>query len=308
MNKYAKHILNAKLCNVCPRKCNVDRTTQKGFCGAPNYAVISKIMVHNFEEPIISNIFEGEETSGKKGCGAIFFSGCNLKCIYCQNYEISSECNGKKLTSAELAEEIKKLEAKNVACIDLVTPTHFVKQIIEALEIYKPKIPIVYNTSGYETPETIKALSGYVDIFLFDFKYYSPSVAKEYSAAINYPEICKIALLEVKNTLKTDIFDGKLLKRGIIIRHLLLPNCAKDGVKVLDYICKNLGKNTIVSLLNQYVPMGKAINHPVLKNRPTKLEYKLLVSHAKTLDMPNVFIQDEESASCVYTPDFSCFN
>ena len=305
MNKYAKEILNSQLCNICPRKCNVNRNTTRGFCGAPNVAVVSKIMVHNYEEPIISNIFEDKSTSGKKGCGAIFFSGCNLKCIYCQNYEISSVCKGKTLTSAELASEIKKLEEKNVACIDLITPTHFVKQIIEALNIYKPKIPVVYNTSGYETPETIKALNDYVDIFLFDFKYISPNLAREYSCAVDYPEICKKALIEAKKWLKNDIFEGGLLKRGIIIRYLLLPNTAKDGKHVLDFIYKNLGQNTIVSLLNQYVPMGKAIFHPVLKNRPTKLEYKILINHAKKLDMPNVFIQDEDSASASYTPDFS---
>ncbi|MBQ7579246.1 MAG: radical SAM protein [Clostridia bacterium] len=305
MNKYATTILNAERCNVCPRNCNVNRTTTVGFCGAPNIAVVSKIMVHNYEEPIISNIFEDKPTTGKKGCGAIFFSGCNLKCLYCQNYEISNSCSGTKFTSKELANEIKKLEAQNVACIDLVTPTHFVKQIIEALNIYKPKIPIVYNTSGYEKVETIKALEGYVDIFLFDFKYTSKVIAKEYSMAQNYPEICKNALLEAKKLIKNDVFEGRLLKKGIIIRHLLLPNNAKEGIEILDFIYSNLGKDSIVSLMNQYVPMGKAPHHPVLKNKTKKLEYKLLVSHAKKLDMPNVFIQDEESASSYYTPDFS---
>ncbi|MBQ7452746.1 MAG: radical SAM protein [Clostridia bacterium] len=266
--------------------------------------MVSKVMIHYYEEPMLENIFDGVETGGNKGCGAIFFSGCNLKCIYCQNYKISGACEGKETSPEELANIFKDLESQNVASIDLVTPTHFAKQIIEALSIYKPKIPIVWNTSGYENAETIKALDGLVDIYLFDFKYITPSIAKELSSAEDYPQICKNALLEAKKQLKNDIFEDGLLKKGIIIRHLLLPSLAKDGIKILDYIHDNLGKDSIVSLLSQYVPEGKAKNHFILKNKPTKLEYKALVAHANKLKMPNVYVQDFSSASENYIPDF----
>lgn len=347
MNKYAKKLITASTCNVCPRMCNVDRTTTLGFCKSPKNAMISKIMIHNWEEPILTNIFDDDPTptcenstanttttnnptdntatcnattannftqtadfqnsnkNEKRGCGAIFFASCNLRCIYCQNYKISQlpTC-AVSYTPHELAQVFRDLEKQNVACIDLVTPTHFAPEIIKALEIYKPKIPIVYNTSGYENAETIRALKGYVDIFLFDFKYFSNATAKEYSKAADYPEKCKIALLEAKKWLKNDVFDGKLLKSGIIIRHLLLPQNSEDGVQILKWIEKNLGKRTYVSLLNQYTPEGEATTHPVLKNRPTALEYKRLVNMAISLDMPNVFIQDAASASAAFIPDF----
>lgn len=349
MNKYAKKLITADTCNICPRMCNVDRTTTFGFCKSPKNAMISKIMIHNWEEPILTNIFDDDSapirnnqaanTSAqndsnqpttisqntpnplatntqstdlknikkdeKRGCGAIFFASCNLRCIYCQNYKISQlpTC-AKSYTPHELAQVFRDLEAQNVACIDLVTPTHFAPEIIKALEIYKPKIPVIYNTSGYENAETIRALKGYVDIFLFDFKYFSNTIAQQYSKAADYPEKCKTALLEAKKWLKNDIFEGKLLKLGIIIRHLLLPKNSEDGVLILKWIEKNLGKNTYVSLLNQYTPEGEAITHPVLKNRPTALEYKRLVNMATSLDMPNVFIQDASSASAAFIPDF----
>lgn len=327
MNKYAKKLITADTCNICPRMCNVDRTTTFGFCKSPKNAMISKIMIHNWEEPILTNIFDDDpapicnnqaantsaqndylkniKKNEKRGCGAIFFASCNLRCIYCQNYKISqlSTC-AKSYTPHELAQVFRDLEAQNVACIDLVTPTHFAPEIIKALEIYKPKIPVVYNTSGYENAETIRALKGYVDIFLFDFKYFSNTTAQQYSKAADYPEKCKIALLEAKKWLKNDIFEGKLLKSGVIIRHLLLPKNSEDGVLILKWIEKNLGKNTYVSLLNQYTPEGEAITHPVLKNRPTALEYKRLVNMAASLDMPNVFIQDASSASAAFIPDF----
>lgn len=349
MNKYAKKLITADTCNICPRMCNVDRTTTFGFCKSPKNAMISKIMIHNWEEPILTNIFDDDSAPSrnnqatntstrndvnqsttisqntpnplatntqssdlknskkneKRGCGAIFFASCNLRCIYCQNYKISQlpTC-AKSYTPNELAQVFRDLESQNVACIDLVTPTHFAPEIIKALEIYKPKIPIVYNTSGYENAETIRALKGYVNIFLFDFKYFSNTTAQQYSKAADYPEKCKIALLEAKKWLKNDIFEGRLLKSGIIIRHLLLPKNSDDGVLILKWIEKNLGKRTYVSLLNQYTPEGEATTHPVLKTRPTALEYKRLVNMATSLDMPNVFIQDASSASAAFIPDF----
>lgn len=304
MNKFAKEIIISQNCNACPRKCNVNRQISAGFCGAKDIAQVSKVMVHLWEEPFLTNICGplGE----KRGSGAIFFSGCNLKCIYCQNHQISSVCSGKQTTATELADIFKQLEKQNVCNINLVTPTHFVKQIIEALNIYRPKIPIVYNTSGYENPETILALEYYIDIFLFDFKYFSSQKAKEYSSALNYPEVCKKALLEARKIV-TDKFENGIMQKGLVVRHLLLPDNSTDGIEILKWINSNLGKNTFVSLLNQYVPEGHATTHPVLKNKPKKLEYTRLVAFAKKLDMPNVFIQDSTSASECFIPDFNTF-
>ena len=306
MNKYAKSILNSKFCNVCPRKCNIDRANGVGFCGAKDKAVISKIMIHNWEEPFLTNSCSTNRDE-KHGSGAIFFSGCNLKCVYCQNYEISSKICGKEVTDYELAEIFKLLESKNVCNINLVTPTHFVKQIIGALSIYKPKIPIVYNSSGYETIETIKALEGLVDIYLFDFKYINQNTAKDYSNAINYPEICKNALLEAKKQVKNEVFDGNIMQKGIVIRHLLLPGESQIAILILNFIKDNLGKNSYVSLLNQYAPFGKAKSIAKLNKRPTDLEYKRVVNFAKSLDMPNIFLQDKTSANDEFVPDFSVF-
>ncbi|MBO4570281.1 MAG: radical SAM protein [Clostridia bacterium] len=304
MNSYAENLINSVRCNACPRKCNVDRNKGVGYCGATNEMRIAKVMVHNWEEPFLTNC-ENSDKNAPHGCGAIFFSNCNLKCVYCQNYEISNANVGKVVTPKELAKIFKELEDKNVCNIDLVTPTHFVRGVIEALNIYKPKIPIVYNTSGYENKETILALDGLVDIFLFDFKYMSETNALKYSNAKNYPEICKTALLTAKSYLKEDIFENGLMKKGIIVRHLLLPNASQDGIEILDFINKNLGKNTYVSLLNQYIPLHKASLYPEINKRPKALEYKRLITHAKELNMPNVFLQDEASASETFIPDFS---
>ncbi len=304
MNKFAKVILNATNCSVCPRNCNANRQTQLGFCKAPNEMKVAKIMVHEWEEPYLTNICS---KTGPKGSGAIFFSGCNLRCVYCQNFQISRVVLGKTITPQNLVDIFKMFEEKNVCNINLVTPTHFVKEIIKALSIYKPSLPIIYNTSGYENEQTIKALKGLVDIFLFDFKYYAPILAKEYSFAPDYPEICKKALICAKKQVKNDVFVNGIMQKGIVVRYLLLPNTAKDGIEILDFIYKNLGKNTFVSILNQYAPTPNVALHPILKNRPKKLEYKLLISHAKKLNMPNVFIQDEDSSSSSFIPDFNVY-
>lgn len=305
MNNYAKSIINNERCNICPRACDINRSVSAGFCGAKENAQVSKVMVHMWEEPYLTNICG--KSSEKLGSGAVFFSGCNLKCIYCQNNTISSSCCGKEVSPQELADIFKKLEAQNVCNINLVTPTHFVKQIIKALETYRPAIPIVYNTSGYEKPETILALKGLVDIFLFDFKYFSNDIAKNYSSAPNYPEVCKEALKTARNQVDDKFDENGIMQSGLVVRHLLLPSCSGDGIEILKWINDNLGKNTFVSLLNQYTPHSKATTHPILKNKPKRLEYSRLVAFAKSLEMPNVFLQDETSASDNFIPDFSVF-
>lgn len=308
MNKQLKEILNSQTCNICPRKCNVNRDKNVGFCGANNVMHVSKIMIHMWEEPFLVNDYcEAKQKVTKKGSGAIFFSSCNLKCIYCQNYEISTTNCGKSITPLQLVEIFKDLEKHNVCNINLVTPTHYAKQIIEALRIYKPKISVIYNTSGYENINTIKALKGLIDIFLFDFKYINNDIANEYSNAFNYPEICKEAILQARKQIKKDKFKNGIMQKGIIIRYLLLPNTTKDGIKILDFIANKISKKTYISILNQYTPTKPVSTHPILSTRPKPIEYKLLVEHAKKLNLKNAYMQDATSATKNYIPDFSVF-
>ena len=291
------------LCNVCPRNCNVDRKTNIGFCKGTNKVRISKVMLHFFEEPPIS----GEEKNGVKpnGSGAIFFSNCTLKCCYCQNSEISSGGEGKDVDTKTLASLFEQLEKAGAYNINLVTPTHYTNEIIEALEIYKPNIPIVWNTSGYETVETIKKLKNYVDVYLSDFKYFESSLAKKYSLAENYPESCKSATLEMRKNQPEDIFENGLMKKGMIVRHLVLPTHYNDSLKIVNWINENLGNKTYVSLMSQYVPMARACEFKELNQKIKPLEYKIVVNKLLELGFKNVFTQDFESAETIYTPDFS---
>ena len=286
-----------KLCNICPRKCNVNRTKTSGFCKSGVNPKVSKVMLHYFEEPPIS---------GGNGSGAIFFSSCTLKCVYCQNFNISTCSVGKEISVDTLVSLFKQLESAGANNINLVTPTHFTEQIIEALDKYRPKIPIVWNTSGYESQETIKKLKDYVDIYLTDFKYFSSELSNKYSLAPNYFEECSKAILEMKYNQPENIFDETgLMKKGLIIRHLCLPNQTKDSEKIIDWIFENLGNKTIISLMSQYFPMGNAEKYPEINRKIKPLEYKLLVNKLNKLGFNNVFLQDFSSASDEFTPDFS---
>lgn len=285
-----------KLCNICPRNCNADREKAVGFCGAGNKPKISKVMLHYFEEPPIS--------SGN-GSGAIFFSGCNLKCVYCQNYEISTKCQGKEVSLQTLASLFKQLEDAGANNINLVTPTHFTQQITDALKIYKPKIPVIWNTSGYEKPETIKKLKGFVDVFLTDFRYFSGDFSAKYSSAENYFEFCSKSILEMRKIQPIDVFENGLMKKGVIVRILCLPGQVEDTEKIIDWIYENLGNKTYLSLMSQYVPMARAKDFPEINRRIKPLEYKILVSKLKKLEFENVFLQDLSSASTDYTPNFN---
>lgn len=291
------------LCNICPRNCNVDRNIKLGFCKSNNNLKVSKVMLHYFEEPPIS----GEDTSQKKanGSGTIFFSSCNLGCIYCQNSDISSKCSGKEVSIQKLVDIIKQLESAGANNINMVTPTHYTLQIIEALKIYKPKIPIVWNTSGYEKSETIKLLDGFVDIFLTDFKYFDSNLSKKYSFAENYPENCKASLLQMRKQQPEDVFENGLMKKGIIVRHLVLPNQTKDSLDIINWINENLGNKTYISLMSQYTPVFNAKKYSELNRLIKPIEYKILVKKLETLNFNNVFLQDYESANSIYTPDFN---
>lgn len=292
-------------CNICPRMCNVDREKTLGACKMGNTMNISKIMLHHYEEPIIS----GEDPQ-KGGSGAIFFSGCSLGCVFCQNSEISGGGNpnfqmtGKDVSPKELSEIFKKLETVGAYNINLVSPTHFTLQIVEALKIYKPKIPIVWNTSGYELESTIKLLDGFVDIFLVDFKYYYEENSQKYSFAKNYPSVCKSALLEMKRQQSKDIIENGLMKKGIIVRHLVLPGLTADSEAVIDFVYKNLGADTIFSLMSQYVPVASAKKFPEINRKIKPIEYKILVSKLKKLGMVNSYVQEFDSQETCFTPNF----
>ncbi len=296
------------LCNICPRKCGTDRSKNIGYCKTSEDIFVAKVMLHHFEEPIIS----GDCEEKNRGSGAVFFVGCNLGCVYCQNHEISGNQNsfkhkGKKVSPNELAKIFKKLEDAGAYNINLVTPTHYTKQIIHALKIYKPKIPIVWNSSGYELEETLKQLEGLVDVFLVDFKYYLTENSKKYSFAPDYPEFCKKAICEMKRQQPNDVIENGIMKKGLIVRHLVLPTLTKDSEQIIDWVYENLSNKTYFSLMSQYVPCGNAKNFPEINRRILPLEYKILVNKLIKLDFVNAFVQDFSSANNSFTPNFEIF-
>ncbi len=286
------------ICDICPRSCRVDRAKAAGFCQETEEIRISKVMLHKYEEPLISG---GEKD---KGSGAIFFAGCNLKCVYCQNFPISHKNKGKNISVDELANIFKDLERKGALNINLVTPTHFTVKIIEALKVYKPNIPIVWNSSGYESVETIEKLKGYVDIFLVDLKYMSDELSTKYSGAINYVEAATKSILKMRELQPKDVIEKGQMKKGVIVRHLVLPTHTDDSIKCLDFILKNLGKDTIVSIMSQYEPRYDAKKFPEIDRKITPIEYKRVVNFAIKNDMKNCFVQDLSSADSKYTPKF----
>jgi len=290
-------------CNICPRNCNIDRSIHKGYCKSEENIHVSKVMLHKWEEPCISGPCEC--INDNIGSGTIFFSGCNLRCIYCQNYDISQLKSGKKISIETLVSIFKQLENKGAYNINLVTPTHYTEQIIKALKIYKPSIPVIWNSSGYEKVETLKKLEGLIDIYLMDFKYFDETIAKELSLAPNYPSNAKSCLLECKRQIPNNIFDKNgLMKKGIIVRHLCLPTYTDDSKNIVNWINENLGNKTILSIMSQYVPMHKALSHPKINRKLKPIEYKIVVSHLQKLGFSNAYIQDFDSQSTDFTPNF----
>ena len=285
-------------CLICPRQCNVNRNNQVGYCGQSNTLRISKVMLHHWEEPFIS----GNEK--EKGSGAIFFSGCNLKCVFCQNEPISHGGLGKDYSVKELVDIIKNLEKDGALNINLVTPTHWAMQIVEALKIYRPKIPVVWNSSGYETEEMLDLIKDYIDIFLVDLKYMDNSLATRYSKAPNYVEVATNCILKMRKIQPKDVFENGKMKKGVVVRHLVLPSHTQDSINCLNFIADNLGAQTFVSIMSQYEPRYNAKNFAEINRKITPLEYKRVVNHALKLNMNNALIQDLSSANSCYTPDF----
>ncbi|MBR5323093.1 MAG: radical SAM protein [Clostridia bacterium] len=285
-------------CNLCPRQCNIDRDSSVGFCLCNNTAIVSKIMLHKWEEPPIS---------AKNGSGAVFFSGCTLKCVYCQNSQISRTPVGTEYTPSQLADAFLKLQESGAHNINLVTPTHFTRQIISALDLVKHKlnIPVVYNTSGYEFIETLKMLKGYVDVYLPDFKYYKSELSAKYSKAPDYFKVALKAVTEMYEQVNSYCEDENgLAKKGLIIRHLALPGCRHDSVKILEEIKNTLPvENIRLSLMSQFTPDFVPPEFKELSRKITSFEYNYILNKAIELGY-NGFFQQKDSASAKYTPEF----
>lgn len=288
-------------CHLCPRNCGVNRQDgQIGYCGQTAEIKGARAALHMWEEPCIS---------GKTGSGTVFFSGCALRCVYCQNRHIAFGETGKTITVMRLSEIFIELQEKGALNINLVTPTHFVPQIVEALLLAKKSgltIPILYNTSGYETLENLKRLEGLVDIYLPDCKYYSPILAQKYSNAPDYFEITSAALSEMYRQVGDPIFDPKTgsLQRGMIVRHLVLPDAVEDSKKIVRYLFQTFGHHIYISIMNQYTPVHQSEQFPELNRTITEQEYDAVVDYALELGVENGFIQEGETNQESFIPPF----
>ena len=293
-------MLDITNCNLCPRRCGVNRTKRVGFCGAGEKVRIALVSLHQWEEPCLV---------GAKGAGTVFFSYCSLRCVYCQNHAISHGGQGVEVTTERLAEIFLEQQARGAATLDLVTPTHYVPQIITALDMAKARgltLPVVYNSSAYENVETIEALKGYVDVYLPDMKYMSAASGVEYSAAADYFAAASAAITRMVEQVGPVQFtaDGQL-RRGVLVRHMVLPGHRHESMDIVKWLWETFGKTVQVSLMNQYTPMYKAAEHKPLNRRLTTFEYDSVVDYALQLGMENAYIQERRSASAEFVPDFN---
>jgi len=286
-------------CDICPRRCPVDRTRESGFCGAEPVPRIARTMLHLWEEPPIS---------AKRGAGAVFFSGCNLRCVFCQNSDISARICGKPMDAEALCELFFRLEEKGAHNVDLVTPTPHARTIAAAMEMARSrglKIPFAWNSNAYENVGMLKELAGLVDVYLPDLKYVSPQLSKQYSGAADYFEVAKEAILEMAGQTGPLTVNGEgAAVKGTIVRHLVLPGCIDDARKVIDFVADNLENSVYLSLMRQYTPMYKAMNMPFLNRKLTAREYERAVEYALSRGLTNVFLQKGGSADAAFTPDF----
>ena len=285
-------------CEICPHKCKIDRTkNQVGRCKSKDTVKVALASIHNFEEPCIS---------GRNGSGTVFFSNCNLSCEFCQNYEISQQGLGKEISIERLAEIFIEQQSRGADNINLVSPTSYAVQIIEAIKIAKNnglKIPIIYNTNGYENIETLKLLEGYIDIYLPDLKYAENDLAKKYSKIENYFEIATSAIKEMYRQVgKNEYDENGIIKAGIIIRHLILPNHTENSKKVLKWIAENMPKNITVSVMAQYFPTSKAKEIKDINRKITKYEYQKIENYLYSLDLENGYIQEMGNNEEIYVP------
>lgn len=285
------------ICNACPRKCSVERNIgefSRGFCKMPYNAVLARASLHLWEEPVIS---------GERGSGAIFFSGCNLRCVFCQNFEISHENLGKQVSKSEFIDIVKRLENQGAHTINLVNPTHFVPFIKEVFSEYKPSVPVVYNTGGYDDVESIRSLQGLIDVYLPDLKYFDSDVSKKYSNAENYFEKASKAVLEMQRQVGKSVIKDGIMQKGLIIRHLVLPKNTDQSIKILRWIKDNLPIDTYISLMSQYVPYVKT-EYKELNRRIVTAEYQKVIDEFERLGFENGFMQERSSAQTDFIPKF----
>ena len=313
---------NGMACDLCPRRCDVLRSIgQRGYCGMSEEVTVARVAPHFWEEPCIS---------GEKGSGTVFFSGCNLRCVYCQNHKIAAGKAGQRMSIEELSAAFLSLQEMKCHNINLVTPSHYVPQIRAALQQAKLSVPVVYNTSSYECVQTLRQMEGLVDIYLADLKYLSSDLAKRYSHAADYPETAKAAINEMvrqtggieyecvpekeevgeqtegNRTIQnaTEYPDGALMKRGVIVRHLLLPGQTEEAKRVLKYLYETYGDTIAVSILNQYTPLPHVEAYPELNRKVTEEEYEEVVEYAVEVGIGHGFLQEGQAASESFIPDF----
>lgn len=292
-------------CTLCPRNCFVNRKLgEKGICGQSSTLKVARAALHFWEEPCIS---------GEKGSGAVFFSGCALHCVFCQNQEIANGSVGKEISKERLSEIFLELQEKGANNINLVTPGHFAPQIVPAIERARNQglnLPIVYNTSSYENVDSIRKLEGIVDIYLPDFKYMSSSLSKKYSHAPDYSEVAKKVVAEmVRQTGAASFYEKEgqeLMQRGVIVRHLILPGCMEDSKNIIRYLHDAYGDTIYLSIMNQFTPLKNVEKYPELNRKLTEDEYDEVVDFAIDLGVENGFIQEGETAEESFIPDFNC--
>lgn len=285
-------------CNLCVRKCNVNRDLTFGFCKSSNVIKIAKVMLYEYEEPCIS---------GENGSGAIFFSNCNMKCVFCQNYEISILGKGKEVSISDFADLLISLEKKKAHNVNLVTPGHYAHLIKEGIILAKKKglsIPIIYNTNSYESVDVIKSLNGLIDIYLPDFKYYDDKYAIKYSSAPGYCDNAKLVIDEMVKQVGTPIFKNGMMVKGVLVRHLMFPTLTLDTKRIINYLYSTYGDNIYLSIMNQYTPMKK-FNDDILNKKVSKKEYEEIIDYAYDIGVRNAYVQDEGTCKKSFIPDFS---
>ena len=290
------------MCELCPRRCNVDRVNQLGFCRAGKNLRVALVSLHKWEEPCLV---------GSNGAGTIFFSHCNLKCVFCQNFSISHGGFGAEISIERLAEIFIEQQERGAANIELVTPTHYTDKICAAIDIAKTRgltLPIVWNSNAYENLETLELLRGRVDIFLPDLKYFDDELARTFSNAPNYFAVASAAIKKMFELVGTPKFYGDKMIRGVIVRHLILPNCRRDSIKLVDWLYENFGDDIFISLMNQYTPVFRAGDFKKISRPLTTFEYQSVVDHAAKLGIKNCFIQLGKTADKKFIPNFNLDN
>lgn len=281
-------------CTLCPRGCNVDRSAKTGYCKSPDEFKIARAALHFWEEPCIS---------GKNGSGTVFFSGCNMRCVYCQNYEISHQLKGEIVSDNELVEIFENLISQGANNINLVNPTHYSHRLAEVLSRWKSPVPIVYNTSAYESVEALKRLDGLVDVYLPDMKYSRPDKAERYSAARDYFSVAAEAIAEMRRQVSDSFDENGMIQSGVIVRHLILPQNTNSSLEIIDWLCENI-PDTYLSLMAQYVPCNDLSKCPEINRKITEREYNKVLDYALARGVEKIFVQERSSADKNYIPAF----